>query len=225
MLMAGRADMIHVISATNRHLYQDAIENHFRIRHEIFVRERGWKALDRPDGREVDAYDNDDSIYLLAMEGNRVLGGHRLYPTLKSTMIEDVFPHLATVRGIPSAAHIWEWARLFVIKERRDRRVYLELLASLQEFCLEEGITQVSGVLETWWVPGFQQVGMAIHPLGLPVEYDGAITMAALFDVSVETLAEIRSQANIDGSVLVRNGPQQRIVERALTQSLAARGS
>lgn len=129
------------------------------------------------------------------------------------------------MRGIPSAPYIWEWARLFVVKERRDRSVYLELLASLQEFCLEEGITQVSGVLETWWVPGFQQVGMVIHPLGLPAEYDGAITMAALFEISVETLNEVKSQANIRGSVLVRKGPQQRIVERARSQSIMARGS
>ena len=28
--------MIHVISAANRHLYEDVLEQHFRLRHEIF---------------------------------------------------------------------------------------------------------------------------------------------------------------------------------------------
>ena len=43
--------MIHVISSMNRHLYEDAIETHFHVRHDIFVGERRWKALARADGR------------------------------------------------------------------------------------------------------------------------------------------------------------------------------
>jgi len=49
--------MIHVISAVNRHLYEDVLEQHFRIRHEIFVEERKWEALRKPDGREIDTYE------------------------------------------------------------------------------------------------------------------------------------------------------------------------
>jgi acyl-homoserine lactone synthase len=218
---------VHVISATNKHLYQDAIESHFRIRHDVFVGERGWKALERPDGREVDQFDDDDSIYLLAMDGARVIGGHRLYPTLKPTMISEVFPHLAAQRGIPSDPYIWEWSRLFAVKERRDRRVYLELLAALQELCLDEGVTQVSGVLETWWVAGFQQVGMAVHPLGLPANHENDLIMAALFDISARTLDQIKSIGDISGSVLVRRGPQRPLVARAieLTDQKIARAS
>jgi N-acyl-L-homoserine lactone synthetase len=66
--------MIHVISADNRHVYEDVLDQHFRLRHEIFVEERKWEVLRRPDGREIDAYDNEDAIYLLALDGRRVLG-------------------------------------------------------------------------------------------------------------------------------------------------------
>jgi acyl-homoserine lactone synthase len=210
---------VHVISAANKHLYQDAIESHFRIRHEIFVGERGWKALERSDGREVDQFDNEDSIYLLAMDGARIVGGHRLYPTLKPTMISEVFPHLAGQRGIPSDAYIWEWSRLFAVKERRDRRIYLQLLAALQELCLDEGVTQISGVLEIWWVPGFQQVGMVVHPLGLPANHNNDLTMAALFDVSTHTVDQIKSIGGISGSVLVRRGPWCPLIARAMELS------
>ena len=70
--------MIHAISAVNRHLYDDVLEQHFRLRHEIFVEERKWETLRRPDGREIDSYDNEDTIYLLALDRRRVVGGHRL---------------------------------------------------------------------------------------------------------------------------------------------------
>jgi acyl-homoserine lactone synthase len=132
--------MIHVISAANRHLYEDVLEQHFRLRHEIFVEERKWEALRKPDGREIDAYDNEDAIYLLALDNRRVLGGCRLYPTTKPTMMSEVFPNLAAVRGCPVDPQIWEWSRFFVTRERRDGAFNLQLMAAAQEFCLDQAI-------------------------------------------------------------------------------------
>ena len=42
--------MLHFIDATNRHepRYADMLEQSYRIRHDIFVAWRGWKALDAP---------------------------------------------------------------------------------------------------------------------------------------------------------------------------------
>jgi len=208
--------MIHVISAANRFLYEDVIERHFRLRHEIFVGERGWKTLARPDGREVDAYDNIDTVYALAMEGDRIVGGHRLYPTTRTTMVAEVFPRLASVRGVPSDPMIWEWSRFFVVKDRRDGKLNLELLAAVQELCLAEGITHVSAVMETWWLPRFQEAGFVVHPLGLPALIENQWTMAALIEISADTLAHIKSLGQITGSVLLRRGPQHSIVDRAL---------
>ncbi len=136
--------MIHVISAENRHLYEDVLEQHFRVRHEIFVEERKWEALRKPDSREIDVYDNEDAIYLLALENRRVLGGSRLYPTTKPTMMSEVFPHLAAVRGCPVDPQVWEWSRFFVTRERRDGAFNLQLMAAAQEFCLDQGIERLS---------------------------------------------------------------------------------
>jgi acyl-homoserine lactone synthase len=209
--------MIHVISFANRSMYEGVIERHYQLRHKIFVEERGWKTLARPDRREVDSYDNVDTVYMLAMEGERIIGGHRLYPTVKPTMVEEVFPELASVRGIPSDPTIWEWSRFFVVPERRDGRLNLELMAAVQELCLDEGIEHVSAVMETWWLPRFQQAGFKVHPLGLPAIVENEWTMAALIEISTQTLDHVRSLAGINGSVLERRGPQLSIVDRALT--------
>jgi acyl-homoserine lactone synthase len=209
--------MIHVISSMNRHLYEDAIETHFHIRHDIFVGERRWQALARADGKEIESYDNVDAVYLLAMEGHRIIGGHRLCPTIGPTMIDQVFPVLAAVRGVPSDPLIWECSRFFVVRDRREGRVHFELMAAVQEFCLDEGITHVSAVMEIRWLPRLQQVGCVVHPLGLVAVVERSWTMAALIEISADTLERVRDIGNIPGSVLTRKGPQYSIVDRAMT--------
>jgi acyl-homoserine lactone synthase len=209
--------MIHVISSINRHLYEDAIERHFHIRHDIFVGERRWKALAR-DGKEIDCYDKADTVYLLAMEGKRIIGGHRLYPTIEPTMIDEVFPVLAAVRGAPSDPLIWEWSRFFVVRDRREGRVNFELMAAVQEFCLDEGITHVSAVMEIRWLPRLQQAGFVVHPLGLLAVAEGSWTMAALIEISADTLERVRDIGNIPGSVLTRKGPHYSIVDGVMTK-------
>src|SRR4051794_5870229 len=107
--------IIHVVTNDNKSLYGDFIEQFHKLRHKVFVEERGWSDLRRPDGLEIDAYDTADAIYLLALDQDRVVGGQRLYPTVLPHMISDVFAHLAT-RGVPRAFHIFEWTRYFVVR-------------------------------------------------------------------------------------------------------------
>jgi acyl-homoserine lactone synthase len=206
--------MIHVISAANHHLYEDVLEEHFRIRHDIFVEERQWETLRKPDKREVDSFDNEDTIYLLALEGRRVIGGHRLYPTTKPSMMSEIFPHLAEVRGCPSGPLVWEWSRYFIVRNRRDGNLNLRLMAAVQEFCLAEGIAKISAIMETWWLPRFQEAGFVVTPLGLPALVENAWTMAALIDVSRETLRAINERTGLS-SVIQRQGPHLDAVARA----------
>ncbi len=210
--------MIHVITAANRSLYETRLEELFVLRHQIFVDERGWTDLERPDMREIDAYDDDDTVYLVALEGERIIGGHRLYPTVMPTMLDDVFPHLASLRGVPKDLSIWEWSRYFVVKDRRDGKLNLELMAAVQELCLDEGITEVSAVMETWWLPRFQEAGFTVRPLGLPALVSGEWTMAALIEISGRTLDYLKKKAGIRGSVLVRRGPRHPLIDNHLVK-------
>ena len=206
--------MIHVISAENRHLYEDVLEQHFLLRHRIFVEERKWEALRRPDGREIDSYDNADTIYLLALEGRQVVGGHRLYPTTKPSMMSEIFPHLASVRGYPCDPLIWEWSRYFVVPERRDGKLNLALMAAVQEYCLGEGIKQVSAIMETWWLPRFHEAGFKVTPLGLPALVEGAWTIAGLMDIEEETLHALLDRTG-QRSTIRHRAPHLHAIARA----------
>jgi acyl-homoserine lactone synthase len=206
--------MIHIISAANRHLYEDVLQDHFRIRHDIFVEERRWETLRKPDRRDVDGFDNEDTIYLLALEGRRVVGGHRLYPTTKPSMMSEIFPHLANVRGCPSDPLVWEWSRYFIVRDRRDGNLNLQLMAAVQEFCLAEGIMKISAIMETWWLPRFHEAGFVVAPIGLPALVENAWTMAALIDISRDTLRAISERTGLR-SVIEHKGPHFDAVARA----------
>ncbi len=200
--------MIHVISAANRHLYEDVLDQHFRLRHAIFVEERKWEALRKPGGIERDFYDNDDAIYMLALEDRRVVGGSRLYPTTKPCMMSEIFPHLAAVRGCPANALAWEWSRFFVVRDRRDGRVNLQLMAAAQEFCLDQGIESLCLVMETWWLPRFHDIGFVVTPLGVPALVEGSWTMAAVIDVRRESLDVVRERIGSTAAVVRQHGPR-----------------
>ena len=175
--------MIHAISAVNRHLYEDVLDQHFRLRHDIFVEERSWETLRKPDCREIDSYDNEDTVYLLALEGRRVIGGHRLYPTTKPSMMSEVFPHLAAVRGCPADPLVWEWSRYFVVRDRRDCALNLQLMAAVQEFCLGQGIFSFLPMLETRMNLGKANVGLPVFRRILQQGFghlDGLICFAAI---------------------------------------------
>ena len=212
--------MIHAISSANRHLFEDVIEQHFRLRHAIFVEERKWETLRKADGREIDAYDNDDTVYLLALEDRRVIGGHRLYPTTRPSMMSEAFP-LAATRGCPADPLVWEWSRYFIVRNRRDGMLNLQLMAAVQEFCLEQGIAQVSAVMETWWLPRFHEAGFVVAPLGLPALVEDAWTMAATIDIRRETLDALHERIGMP-AVVRHEGPRFDAIARTNIDGSAA---
>ncbi len=153
----------------------------------------------------MDAYDNDHATYLVALDKGRVIGGLRLYPTLLPHMISEAFPHLVKERGVLTGATILECTRYFIVKERRTGRTDCRLLAAFQQFCLEEGITEVTAVVEMWRLPHWHQAGFKVRPLGLPTVVEGQPCIAAAIRISEESLEHISRLAGLRGSCLSRD--------------------
>ena len=205
---------IHVVTSANRHLYEDTLDSYHRIRHDVFVTERGWRAVARADGRDIDGYDRADTVYLIAIDGDRVVGGQRLTPTTASHMLSDIFPDLAAVKGVPTGPSVWEASRYFVVRERRSGRTDCMMLAAVQEFGLDEGITHYSAVIETWWLPRLHEAGFVVRPLGLPTLIENQWAIAAEVEVRESSRDRARALGGIAGSVLVRRGPQVPLIRQ-----------
>jgi acyl-homoserine lactone synthase len=201
-LKAGSAKMIRVIDRTNRHQFIRTLEQHFRLRHEIFVKERGWKVFDRDGIYEMDQYDNNDATYLISVdEHDEVIGSSRVYPTALPHMLSEQFPALVD-GAVPQRIDMVEFTRLAICKSQRGTRIYHEQFLGLQEFCLDQGMSGATTLIRTHRIPIVQKAGMNVVPLGLSQEIDGEMCTAILIEASEEVLERMRKVAGIDRTVM-----------------------
>lgn len=203
--------MLHVVTRENRHHYASELRAQHKIRHDVYIDERRWVGLQSRDGLEFDQFDTDDTIYFLAIENGGVVGGSRMFPTLEPHLLSTICPALAEIKGIPQAPDIYEWTRMYAIKDRRDSGrfgsgVVGEIFAGCLEYAYDEAISALSLQFEAWWLPRLQQHGWEIKPLGLPTLINGEWWLGALIPVSAEMVRSTRAFYRIQDPVLVRNG-------------------
>lgn len=204
---------IHVVNSANRHLYQLELDEHHRIRHQIYIDELHWRGLTpRADRREYDQFDLPEAVYLLGVENGRVVGGGRLVPTTGPHLINDVFSRFAAERGVPRSPEIAEWTRLFVVPERREEhsgcKIGSTVMASVIEYGLQEGLSGLSVLMNMFWLPKLLKFGWRVRPLGLPDVHDDEWLIAVLIDVTPEALAGICTACGLEHRpFLIRRGP------------------
>jgi acyl-homoserine lactone synthase len=202
--------VLHIVDKDNRHLepYATFLEDSYKLRHQVYVHERGWKGLDRPDGREVDQFDTDDATYLVWADGPRVLGGVRLISTDKPHLMSDVFPHIATLGPVPSTADVWEMTRFFSIRDPAGRvprnTIIGDVLCGMFEVGLHHGLSAISVVCDTFFLPRYLEMGIHAAPLGLPTPYPEGICIACVLPVSHEQLAAARNSRGVTRPVLFK---------------------
>ncbi|MDE2063056.1 MAG: GNAT family N-acetyltransferase [Bradyrhizobium sp.] len=197
---------VHVIRHDNRHLYSQILEDYFRLRHQIYVVERKWAELERPDKREIDQFDTDETVYLLGLEGRSIIAGMRLVPTTAPTLLSELFPGLS-MNGPVRRTDVYELSRIFVVKNRRGEhagpRAEAVIQAAAMEYGLSIGLSAFTIVLESWWLPRLLDQGWVARPLGLPIEIDSMSTVAVTVEVNERAWAEICLRRSVPGPVLV----------------------
>jgi len=200
---------VHVIRRDNRHLYSDVLDDYFRLRHQIYVVERKWSVLDRPDKREIDQFDTDETVYLLGLEGRSIIAGMRLVPTTAPTLLSELFPKLS-LDGPVRRPDVYELSRIFVVRNRRGEhagpRAEAEIQAAAMEYGLSVGLSAFTIVLESWWLPRLLDQGWVARPLGLPIDIDQMSTVAVMVDVNERAWTEICLRRSVPGAMLVWQG-------------------
>jgi acyl-homoserine lactone synthase len=200
---------IHVVSKDNRQLYKSYFDPYFRLRHDIYVKQRKWMALDRPDGREIDQFDTDEAVYLFCIDDGRLIGAMRAVPTMMPNLMSEIFPYL-NIREPIQRPDVYELSRIFVIPERRGEhagpRVDMLLLTEIMEYGVSMGLTGFSIVLESWWLPRFERCGWKAHPLGLPQMIDGMSVLAVLVDCDEATWTSLCGQIGLRKPTLTWRG-------------------
>lgn len=192
------------------------ISNMLRDRKTVFIDQLGWD-LRSPDGlREVDAYDGDDTLYLVVHQETtlRHLGSVRLLPTTGPHLIGDLYPHLCA-DGVPRGDDIWEITRLVTapgLSRAHALQVRRQLSLGLFEHALAHGITRYTMMTHMAWLPSLLTIGWDAEPLGFP-SGRGADAIGALqIFINPETLHRLRSAWAFAGPVLTEIGPEQTMV-------------
>ena len=176
------------------------------MRHDVYVRERGWKALERPDGRDVDQFDTSDAVYFVWADDTRVLGGARFIPTDKPHLMSDVFPQIATFAPVPRRKDVWEITRIFSVRDSSGKvsrnTVIGDMLCGMFEMGLHHGLSAISVVCDTFFLPRFLEQDIRATPLGLPTPYLEGICIACMLPVDHAQLAAARNARGVTDAVL-----------------------
>ncbi|AMP00313.1 autoinducer synthetase family protein [Collimonas arenae] len=100
-----------VISGAATELSNELFSKISSYRHKVFVETLQWK-LDTKDGAELDQFDRDDTVYVVAQDGSgQVNGCARLLPTDQPYLLGEVFPQLLEDAAPPSTPDVWELSR------------------------------------------------------------------------------------------------------------------
>ncbi|MES0070091.1 GNAT family N-acetyltransferase [Mesorhizobium sp. M0074] len=202
---------VHVVDASNCFAYREDLDSYFRLRHEIYVDERGWHELRRPDSREIDPFDTSEAIHLLGIQpGRGVVAGSRLVPSLRPHLMSEIFPQLAD-GGVPRRPDIYEWTRFFVARDFREPGRPCQaagvIYCGILEFCIQRGIGNLTIVCEDYWFDRLASIGWCPKRLGAPFKCDDMTIIGVMVDVGPSALAATRQFYRITDPVLWADTP------------------
>ena len=107
---------MRIVAGDSTRLQPDMISRLARYRHEVFVQRLGW-TLPCPDGIELDQFDREDSVYVVALDkrSGAIRGAARLLPTTGPYLLRDIFPVLLHGSPAPASPNIWEISRFAAV--------------------------------------------------------------------------------------------------------------
>lgn len=224
--------MIHLIDHNNRHLYHHKIEEMHRQRYEHFIVARSWGALNNKDGLEIDDYDDEHAIYLLALDDDDHLAiSARFRQADPSGLLADHFPTM--VADGPSAGPgVFECTRYLVAPAYRGLRGFeyrSKLHAAILELMQDVSARRLLGFTDVQLVLHMTRVsGLSIRPVGLPTDYEEGTALAFEFTLGPDALDDCRRALNLRSRQLFRapswlsDGQQARVL--AQTTSVLLNG-
>lgn len=189
--------MIRVFQNVTAEDCPQELEQAWRLRHRVFVEEKGWHDLARPDGREIDQFDHEEAVHLCVMRGTRVAAYVRLLPTTRAHLLSDVLPELCRFREVPRGPDTMEWTRHCVDPDFRGStfamgEVERELVLGLVEWTAANGIEHLTAEGHPIWVSRLLRLGFAVEPLCLPTPIAGEMALGLHITVGEKTIETTR---------------------------------
>jgi len=193
--------MLHIVTADNISDYQEEMDQAYRLRHKVFVGEKKWTDLNRPDGREIDQFDTEHAVHMLYIDGGAVLGYQRMLPSMQPHLLSEIMPQLCEGER-PSGPNIWEWTRYCVAPGHRVHGRALSpvsnaLLSGIVEWGLDCGVSTIIIEMSPLWLLRLLQLHFKVTPLGFPQSISGEDVLAVTAEFDRRTLAKLKSSRGV----------------------------
>ena len=187
--------MIQIIDSDNAAHFQPLLRGMFADRKRLFVDLFGWDVPVVDGQYEMDQFDTDDAVYLVAAsQGGEHDASLRLAPTTVPHMLGNVFPHLSP-RGVPSGPTIWESSRLCLPQRHgAEGRQLLRkrLISAMVDVALARGIEHYTGILPAPFRKEVLAMGWRAEPLGPAVPMPGGAVGAFIVHIDPDTPDRLR---------------------------------
>jgi acyl-homoserine lactone synthase len=184
--------MVLVAERVGQPLLHEALRSMFEARKRVFVDLLKWDVPVLQGRFELDQFDDEHAIYLIARgTAGEHLGSARLLPTLRPHILDTLFPTLC-VGPPPRGPGVFEITR-FCLERRLPAAGRLlvrnRLVSALADYALLHDITTYTAIAELRWLQQILAFGWACRPLGLPALYADKALGALRIEISPQTPA------------------------------------
>jgi len=187
--------MINVIDRHSAPASRPLLRSMFADRKRLFVDLFGWDVPVVDDRYEIDQFDNDHTLYLIATEDD---GTHaasiRLFPTTQPHMLSTLFPDTCPL-GVPTDQDTWESTRLCLPQRhgaQRRRLLRNALFAAMVDVALERGIARYTGLVPEGFRKEVLSMGWQAEPIGPAVRLSSGTVGAFLIHIRPDTRDRLR---------------------------------
>lgn len=187
---------IKIVLPGDRWAFSRALMEMHHHRKRVFVDDLGWELALPGSWLEVDQFDHEYAVYVMAVDAQGChLGSVRLLPTTQPHMLGSVFSELCG-DGSPRGHDVWEISRFIAAPGGREGmsilRIHRLLAASIVDFGLLNGISRYTLVAESRRVPTLLSVGWTVRPLSLPTICDGQLIEALEIVLDEESITRMK---------------------------------
>lgn len=172
------------------------LDGMYRDRKKIFVDLLGWDVPVVDGAYEIDQFDDEHAIYVVATnEKGEHEGSIRLLPSRRPHVLGSIFPELCD-GAIPVGENVFELSRACLSpRNRAARRLQVRnaVTTAVVEFALLRGIDRFTCIADSGWLSQILSLGWDCRPLGLPREIAGLNTGALVIEIDSDTPDKLRT--------------------------------
>ena len=203
--------MIRYFQGRDRGAYPRESDEMFRVRARQFRDRLNWD-VQVEDGREVDEFDQMNPLYLVSIDeaSGEIAGALRFLPTTGPTMMKCVFDRYFDEPFDIETPLVWECTRFAIeptVAKRRQSptglcKTTFDLMQGGCEVAMMAGVEQIVGIFDRLMLRIYRRVGWSPEIIASTDRLSCGPVFVGLWDVSSESLRQMRQRSGMMGTVL-----------------------